>query len=73
MLARFRQLPMLARISFLLAAYTLGISILGSLSLLSHVGEVDIGVLRLWSPTEQCFRVSPASSNKWQALREGRS
>ena len=72
MLARFRQLPLLAKISFLLAAYTLGISILGNLSLLSHVGEVDIGVLRLWSPTEQCFRVSPACSNKWQALQEGK-
>ncbi len=72
MVARFRQLPLMAKIAFLLAAYTLSLSVLGNLSLLEHVGEVDIGVLRNWSPVEQCYRVSPASSSKWPALHEGK-
>ena len=71
MVARFRQLPFRAKLSLLLAVYTLTLSILGNLSLLGHIGEVDIGVLRNWSPVEQCYRVSPASSPRWPALHDG--
>ncbi len=72
MFSRFRQLPFLAKVSFILAVYTLAISIAGNLSLFDHVGEADIGVLRYWSPVEQCYRISPTCSTKWPALKSGK-
>ena len=71
MISRFRHLPFAAKISFILAIYTLAISIVGNMSLIDHVGEADIGVLRYWSPVEQCYRVSPTCSPKWPALKSG--
>ncbi len=69
MLSRFLRLPFPAKASFALAALTLAISILGNLSLFSHTGEADIGVLRYWSPVEQCYRISPTSSTQLPALK----
>lgn len=69
MFFRFRQLPFLAKVSFFLAVYTLTLSIVGNLSLFNHLGTADIGVLRYWSPVEQCYRISPTCSTKWPALK----
>jgi len=71
MVALWRRYSWKSKFILLLMVYTLGMSVLGNMTVFRRLGEVDIQTWLYWDPGHQCYRVSPLSSLEWGPMASG--